>query len=78
MSTATARKGQPMPRDITAGRSAGTPLNLEFDPMGPPDVQRRRPVAGERPRDLTAGRAAGSPQNAELDPMRGTRPAREP
>lgn len=60
--------------DPTAGRSAGTPLNAELDPMGRSDEENRRlasgaPRAGGRatnaPRDPTAGRSAETARNAE-------------
>ncbi len=72
-----------MTDDVTAGRSAGTPLNAELDPMDPratddPTVDHRREDAerNEPPRDPTAGRAAGTAWNTEKDPMRPRRSLR--
>lgn len=65
--------------DPTAGRSAGTPLNAELDPMGRSDEEIRRsaseaPPAPEQsspdPSDPTAGRSAGTAWNVEQDPTR--------
>jgi hypothetical protein len=69
--------------DPTAGRSAGTPLNAELDPMGRADEQNRRSAEDdpssaeiERTVDSTAGRSAGTVSNSEQDPTRAVR--REP
>lgn len=68
--------------DPTAGRSAGTPLNAELDPMGRTDKENRRlasedPRAREQashdPRDPTAGRSAETARNVEQDPTRAAR-----
>lgn len=63
--------------DPTAGRSAGTPLNAEFDPMGRSDEANRRlasddPRAHERakpdPSAPTAGRSGETAHNVEQEP----------
>jgi hypothetical protein len=66
--------------DPTAGRSAGAPLNAEFDPMGRSDEQNLRSVPdapgdaeNDPMADPTAGLSAGTPSNVERDP---TRPVR--
>jgi hypothetical protein len=55
--------------DPTAGHSAGTPLNAEFDPMGRADAENRRLASNDR-RDPTAARSAGPARNVEQDPTR--------
>ncbi len=58
-------------RDVTAGRSAGSPINDELDPMRAGRTGAREDV---RPaiEDVTAGRSAGTAWNMAQDP---TRPA---
>lgn len=41
-----------MPIDPTAGRSAGTPLNAEFDPMGRADIENARRAFASLEREL--------------------------
>lgn len=68
--------------DPTAGRSAGTPLNAELDPMGRADEDNRRSApedprareqASSEPHDVTAGRSAATPRNVEQHPRRAGR-----
>jgi hypothetical protein len=60
--------------DVTAGRSAGSPLNPKLDPTRPRDARDSHRSLVQAVVDVMAGRSAGTVWNMAQDPTRPVSP----